>query len=331
MNTRPPLVRPLALAACLLALVPLAAAQSVVNGAMNGTADFTTYNGVVPAGWTGVGFGGTDLWNSTTTAAGTAWSTSLGGGTFVHGVGLLNPAEWVEQDISGLTPGATYTITFEQALSATLLGSMDPAGGWWRIQFGAAVQDSPVMLPPAIGVPATWQFHSMTFTATAPTQTLRLTAMSVTAPNPTNWRSELGIDTVSLVPQCTVPPIAGFEFVRAGTPPNPLVLMPSTTGPPALGVVWDPWVDHTTFVPNAIADIYLFTALPANVPAPPAGTLLCQPPAFLNQIRTPPDSLHLYVPPLCILVDVRFCLQVVTVDPTITGYYTNALDVVIGN
>ena len=41
-----------------LALAPSGSAQPIVNGDMNGVANYAVFNAVTPPGWTGVGFGG---------------------------------------------------------------------------------------------------------------------------------------------------------------------------------------------------------------------------------------------------------------------------------
>jgi hypothetical protein len=115
----------------LLGLALPASAQMIVNGNMDGVADFTSFHAVTPPGWTGVGFGGTDLWNASTTAGGTVWQASSGGGPFVHGAGVQTGVEWVSNS-----------------------GFNTDTHGFWRVEFGPDTLDSALMPVPAFGVPA---------------------------------------------------------------------------------------------------------------------------------------------------------------------------------
>lgn len=68
---------------------------------MDGVADFTIFNSVVPPGWTSVN-GTVDLMNATTTVAGVAWEPSNGGGTFVRGIGFAPGSESFAKLVTGL-------------------------------------------------------------------------------------------------------------------------------------------------------------------------------------------------------------------------------------
>jgi len=315
----------LACAAALFASAPGASAQSIVNGDLTGVADFTTFNAVVPPGWTGV-WGGTDLWNQTSTAFSTVWLPSNGGGTFVHGAGNDVGVEWISQQVTGLTIGASYEISFEQTVSNG--AGVQDTHGFWRVDFGADTFFSSQMPKPPLGVPRPWETQTMPFTASATTQLLKFTAMSPNGPWPP-IRIECGIDTISIAPGCTTP-LAGSETVRLGTPPNPFALLPGLSGPPIIGIVWDPVVDHTTFVPNAILDVFAVSAIPANIPTPPSGTTLCSTP-FLYFFKSPGAPLDFQMPYDCALVGVRLCVSAASFDPASNYFLTNALDISIGS
>lgn len=315
-----------AVAAAALAAARPVAAQVIVNGSMTGSADVTAFNGVTPPGWTGTTMG-TDLWAPTTTAAGTAWATSADGGTFVHGAGVPTGVEWVQQTVTGLSVGTVYKIDFEQAVSDSVFTSRDVAG-FWRVQFGTDTLDSAVMTVPAFGVALPWQPQSLTFVASASSQLLRFTARNVT-PAPPSKRTECGLDGVKITAGCS-PAVLGTEFVRLGTPPNPDALQLSLTGPPVVGEIWDPFIDHGTFVPDSTLDIYLFSEFPANVPSGPMGTVLGTP-AFHWEFRLPPDTLHITIPSTCALVERRITVWAGSLDTGGDWHLTNALDISIGS
>jgi len=306
--------------ACAL-LAGAASSQVLVNGDMDGTAAFVSFNAVVPAGWSPNSPNTPDLWDETSDFGGMIWEPSLGGGPFVHCAGYINN-EAVFQTVTGLTVGATYDISFEQA--ATRFSAYDDVAGFWRVTFGASFLDSdPMPIPPTL-TPVVWESQTMSFTATATSQLLTLEARNVTP----GERVDLGIDSVTILEACA-DAVPGLEFVRLGTPPNPFALLPGSTGPPVIGTVWDPTVDHSTFVPDAVLDVYFFYLFADNTPYPPIGTILCDG-AIFNQLRVPPASLALPLPYDCSLANVRLCAQAFSVEPSGNIFATNALDIGIG-
>ena len=46
-----------------------------------------------------------------------------------------------------------------------------------------------------------------------------------------------------------------LEIVRPGIPPNPSALRPGVTSGPVVGGTWDPYIDHSVFMPGAIIDV----------------------------------------------------------------------------
>jgi len=307
----------------LLAFAAPLSAQVIVNGEMNGVADFSIFNGVEPSGWASIP-GTTDLLNETTTYVGSAWQASAGGSPFVHGAGTSYGQESIEQVVSGLTVGQEYKISFEQTASDSYWTSS--SAGFWRVSFGADTLDSDLVATPPFGTPAPWVAQELTFVATATSQLLEFTAFYDTS----GLRADMGLDSVRIEEGCSSPPVPGSEVVRLGTPPNPYALIPSSTGPPVIGEIYDPSIDHTTFVPSAVLDVYGFFLFPANVDSPPMGTILCSSPV-LYQFRLPADSLNLPIPDNCSLVGMRLCLAAASLSATSEIFLTNALDLIIGN
>jgi hypothetical protein len=131
-----------------------------------------------------------------------------------------------------------------------------------------------------------------------------------------------------------IPSSESIELVRLGTPANPNVFLPGQTSGPVTGEVWDPVVDHTTFMPAAILDIMAVSFLgPVNVPIPGIGTMLCEtisaPPLYF--FRGPSIPFKIKIPDICTLVGLSLCTQAGSVDGNRLVKLTNALDITIGN
>lgn len=124
------------------------------------------------------------------------------------------------------------------------------------------------------------------------------------------------------------------QVVRLGTPPNPNVFLPGQTSGPVLGATWDPVIDHTTFVVNAISDFVIVTDGADNLDLGATGTLLCDlftAPALHTGGAAPGDAFSIGVPDNCALVGVSLCAQGGSIDMVFAAHLTNALDVVIGS
>jgi len=121
--------------------------------------------------------------------------------------------------------------------------------------------------------------------------------------------------------------VAATESVRAGTPPNPLALRAGATTRPIIGCIWDPAIDHTSFLPGAVLDLLVLGA-PLNVPSP-YGTLLCNPSLIL---ASPAVSAPFSVPiPLaCNLAGAALGSQGASSNGRVIAL-TNAVDVRIGS
>ncbi|MCA8952885.1 MAG: hypothetical protein KDE27_25470 [Planctomycetes bacterium] len=133
--------------------------------------------------------------------------------------------------------------------------------------------------------------------------------------------------------------LRGIEFcvgpastaVRLGTPANPNALRPFLSRGPIIGGIWDPYVDHTTFLPGAILDGYVLSLAPANVALPPYGTVLCDSTIAASLLALPPAPLVVGLPNDCRFVGVRLCVQALAADAALNVRLTNAVDVVIGS
>lgn len=119
------------------------------------------------------------------------------------------------------------------------------------------------------------------------------------------------------------------ESVRLGSPPNPNALMPGQTSGPVVGTIWDPVIDHSSFLAGASFDFLALSVSPANIPLPPFGTILCSP-AFLVVSGTPGVPFNIALPGDCNLVGASLCAQGASADLLGTVLVTNALDITIG-
>ncbi|QDU66234.1 hypothetical protein [Engelhardtia mirabilis] len=120
------------------------------------------------------------------------------------------------------------------------------------------------------------------------------------------------------------------ETIRQGVPPNPAALSPGQTSGPVIGAMWDPVIDHTTFMPGALVDVLALGVGPVNIPAPPLGTLLCDPAGPLQLVQSAAGiPFSVLVPSDCSLVGVTLCTQGVSINATAIAL-TNGLDITIG-
>jgi len=125
--------------------------------------------------------------------------------------------------------------------------------------------------------------------------------------------------------------VLATETVRLGAPPNPNALSPGQTARPMLSRVWDPAIDHTTFLPSATIDVLFVTAAVANVPTV-FGTVLCDLTGGLVVLAGPPGApFPIRIPNDCRFVGVGLCIQGASGDAiSLAAGVTNALDVIVG-
>ena len=121
------------------------------------------------------------------------------------------------------------------------------------------------------------------------------------------------------------------EVVRLGSPANPAALEPGLTSGPVLGKTWDPYVDHSSFLPTATVDVLGLSAAQVNVPLPPHGTLLCDPAALVVdlQVVAAGTPFALPIPNDTSLLGLTLCAQAGSIH-ALGMQLTNALDITLG-
>lgn len=102
-------------------------------------------------------------------------TASPAGGNFIAEDGSTSFDAPLSQTVAGLTPGATYALSFYQA------GAEQGPGGTatteqWQVSLGGEVQDSAVMDSPADSW-SPWESQTLTFTATAASEVLTFLAL----------------------------------------------------------------------------------------------------------------------------------------------------------
>jgi len=121
--------------------------------------------------------------------------------------------------------------------------------------------------------------------------------------------------------------IPASEIVRAGNPANPIVFATASQSP-VIGAIWDPIIDHSTFLPGAITDVMLLSVAATNTQTP-FGTSLCDLSTAAIVTTAPGSPFQLPIPWSCRLVGQPLYTQ----GASATGNsvrLTNAIDVTIG-
>ncbi|MEM7201976.1 MAG: hypothetical protein AAF628_17040 [Planctomycetota bacterium] len=130
-------------------------------------------------------------------------------------------------------------------------------------------------------------------------------------------------------------PYPATETVRAGSLPNPVAFLPGASGPPVLGATWDPVLDHTTFVPGALADFMILSGAAVDQPLGgiATGHLLCDLTGAVVQTNGSPGTLFtLPIPVDPALLGQSLCVQGGSVDTGVPDlHFANALDVTLGD
>ena len=143
----------------------------------------------------------------------------------------------------------------------------------------------------------------------------------------------LGLAVVAVVQSPntpTAPQGRAVESVRLGTPPNPEALRVGLTGAPVLGRPWQPFVDHSTFMPDANFDFLVLSKDPANRMLPGIGTLLVDPDRpFVVRVVPAGEPFLLRVPLNASTIGKTYTVQAASTDG-IGPQLTNAIDVIVG-
>jgi hypothetical protein len=145
--------------------------------------------------------------NNTTATFAVFPGVSPDGGNFLAGDADSTYSEAISQTISGLTIGTHYTLQFYQA-GAQQAGFAGSTFDQWQVTFGTSKQDSTLMNVPAEGLIG-WMSQTMTFTATATSETLQFLAVG----GPTGDPPMALLDGVSLV---AVPEPASIALMSVG-------------------------------------------------------------------------------------------------------------------
>jgi hypothetical protein len=123
--------------------------------------------------------------------------------------------------------------------------------------------------------------------------------------------------------------VQSAEIVTLGLPANPLALMPGLSGGPVLGHAWDPFLDHSSFLPGAVLDALVLSATPLNV-VTVYGTLLCDPTGWPIFTSAPDDAFAIPVPAECLLAGQSFRCQGASITAGGVFALCNGLDFVVG-
>lgn len=134
--------------------------------------------------------------------------TSPDGGKFVEADGLVPYSSAITQNITGLTVGKLYTLTFYQA-AGQQQGFHGPTTELWQVNFGDDKQLSSKFSLAEGGV-GLWQAQSMTFTANATHELLSFLAIGT----PSGQPPISFLDGVSL--QGAVPEPATWALLMTG-------------------------------------------------------------------------------------------------------------------
>ena len=164
---------------------PAVAQPQILNGGFDGGTGFNT----VPGPWEIVSRTPDTLPPGGISPFAPDMPASPEGGNFVHaqaelpGVGaspVAGFAEAFQQTVTGLTVGVQYEISFWQANAGAFAGNEDRFDpGAWDVLFGAQVQRSPTTAAWQGQGLQFWEPVSLAFTASAPNQTLRFTAVDL--------------------------------------------------------------------------------------------------------------------------------------------------------
>ncbi|WP_145063546.1 hypothetical protein [Engelhardtia mirabilis] len=117
-------------------------------------------------------------------------------------------------------------------------------------------------------------------------------------------------------------PVEASEVVRLGAPPNPAAFLPGVTSGPVIGSIWDPVIDHTSFLPGATIDFLAVGAVASDFPSPLGTVLVGISP--LSVVTSSPGT------PLAVPIPVNWDIVGVTL-PTQGGSIGSGLEIVLAN
>jgi hypothetical protein len=138
----------------------------------------------------------------------TAPGVSPNGGNYIALDGDSTYASSIWQTISGLVPGAQYTLQFYQA-AAQQAGTTGATTERWAVSFGSGPEQLSTLMNNASGGFVAWSQQTMIFTATLATETLNFFSVGTPAGQP----PVVLLDGVTLT---RVPEPAGLALFGAG-------------------------------------------------------------------------------------------------------------------
>jgi hypothetical protein len=126
--------------------------------------------------------------------------------------------------------------------------------------------------------------------------------------------------------------IPGTQTVRNSTiAPNPSAFLPGTNAP-VVGGIWNPSIDHTSFVPTAFADFIAFGTQVTDIPVPGLGSILIGVAPFTVVPNVAPGTpFTIPIPNQVENVGVTLRTQGGSVQITGAISLANAIDIEIGN
>ncbi|MEM7310764.1 MAG: S8 family serine peptidase [Planctomycetota bacterium] len=121
-----------------------------------------------------------------------------------------------------------------------------------------------------------------------------------------------------------------LELVQVGLPANPETFGVGVTSAPVLDKVWDPWIDHTTFATDAVADFVAVSLVLTNIPTP-FGTVLCGLDPLLVVLSPGPGTpFHIPIPLESAYAGARLVTQGGSLGADGSIALANGLEIVIG-
>lgn len=138
------------------------------------------------------------------------------------------------------------------------------------------------------------------------------------------------IDMNGIPDECQdCPPQLATETLRLGTPANPASLLFGTTGPPVIGTIYRPVIDHTSFATGSVLDFLAVSVLPSNLPTA-IGTLLINTPPVVIFTTMPGTPFEVPIPDDCDSAGRLLSAQGMSFSPGPVMELTNAIDCRLG-